>query len=54
MMTRKDSVNTAEILFRVKHAVSQDIHNHLVTEFAEMFKLDNPNFDPQRFYDACK
>jgi hypothetical protein len=54
MMTRKDYIETAEILFRVKHAVDEKIHQHLIAEFSEMFANDNPRFDSQRFADACK
>lgn len=54
MMTRKDYVSTAEILFQVKHAVTPEIHSHLVNEFSQMFAFDNPRFDAQRFADACK
>ena len=54
MMTRKDYIQTAEILWTIRHAVSEDIHNHLITEFQGMFATDNPNFDPIRFYNACK
>lgn len=54
MMTRKDYVSTAEILYSIRHAVPAEIHNHLVQEFSEMFAVDNPRFDPQRFFTACK
>lgn len=54
MMTRKDYVSTSEILFSIKHAVTPEIHSHLINEFAEMFAFDNPRFDRLRFEDACK
>jgi hypothetical protein len=54
MMTRKDYIETAEILFRIKHAVDEKIHQHLISEFSEMFAADNQRFDYQRFADACK
>ena len=54
MMTRKDYVNTADILWSIRYAVTPEIHEHLISEFSSMFKTDNPNFDPQRFIDACK
>lgn len=54
MMTRKDYVSTAEILFSIKHAVTPEIHSHLVDEFAKMFASDNPRFDRSRFEQASK
>jgi hypothetical protein len=54
MMTRKDYVSTAEILFSIKHAVTPEIHSHLVNEFAKMFQVDNPRFDRSRFEQASK
>lgn len=54
MMTRKDYISTANILFAVKHAMSEDVHAHLVQEFAEMFEQDNPRFDASRFARECR
>lgn len=54
MMTRKDYVSTAEILWAIRHAVTPEIHSHLVNEFAEMFANDNPRFDRSRFEQASK
>lgn len=54
MMTRKDYIETAEILFRIKHAVDEKIHQHLISEFSEMFAHDNPRFNSEKFADACK
>ena len=54
MMTRKDYVSTAEILFSIQYAVTPEIHSHLVDEFAKMFSTDNPRFDVVRFRNACK
>lgn len=54
MMTRKDYVSTAEILFSIKHAVTEEIHSHLIENFSEMFATDNPRFDRSRFEKACK
>lgn len=53
MMTRKDYVSTSEILWSVRHAVSNEVHEMLVSDFAEMFATDNPRFDRKRFFDAC-
>jgi hypothetical protein len=54
MMTRKDYVSTAEILWQIRNAVTPEIHSHLVNEFAEMFANDNPRFDQTRFENACR
>ena len=54
MMTRKDYVSTSEILFSIQYAVTPEIHSHLVESFAEMFSVDNPRFDFERFRKACK
>lgn len=54
MMTRKDYVNTADILWAVRYAISPEIQEFLIKEFSSMFKNDNPNFDPMRFENACK
>lgn len=54
MMTRKDYVSTSEILWSIRYAVTPEIHSHLVSEFAEMFAVDNPRFDRTRFENACK
>jgi len=54
MMTRKDYVSTAEILFSIQYAVTPEIHSHLVEEFAIMFATDNPRFDAERFRNACR
>lgn len=54
MMTRKDYISTAEILFAVKYAMPEDTHSLLVQEFSEMFAIDNPRFDSARFANACK
>lgn len=53
MMTRKDYVSTSEILWSIRHAVTPEIHEMLVSDFAEMFATDNPRFDRARFFDAC-
>ena len=54
MMTRKDYVKTAEILFMFQHAMSVDAHQQLIEEFSEMFQNDNPNFSPDIFAKACR
>ena len=54
MMTRKDYVSTADILFSVKHAVTPEIHEHLISQFSEMLANDNERFDAERFKQASK
>jgi hypothetical protein len=54
MMTRKDYIKTAEILFMFQHAMSVDAHQQLVEEFCDMFQNDNPNFDRERFAKAAR
>lgn len=54
MMTRKDYVKTADILFSIKLSVAPEVHQFLIDEFAIMFKKDNERFDTKRFEEACK
>jgi hypothetical protein len=54
MMTRKDYVRTAEILNTFKDEIDKTIFEDLIFNFGEMFAIDNPNFDPARFSQACK
>jgi len=59
MMTRKDYVETANILAGVRDALEslglegEQIFSDLVNEFAEMFKNDNDRFLSGKFFDAC-
>jgi hypothetical protein len=54
MMTRKDYTSTAEILSSYKDLIGDEFTYHdLVEDFAGMFAQDNPNFDPDRFLEAC-
>ena len=53
MMTRKDYVSTAKILQNYALLLGQGDYEDLVDEFAEMFEADNPNFDTNKFFDAC-
>lgn len=54
MMTRKDYTSTAEILSSYKDLIGDEFTYHdLVDDFASMFAQDNPNFDPDRFLEAC-
>jgi len=54
MMTRKDYVATAEILFMFQHALNADAFKMLVDEFSEMFENDNPNFNREVFEKATR
>lgn len=51
-MTRKDYVETANILNAELDENNFILINKLAVSFAEMFESDNPRFDFQRFIDA--
>ena len=53
MMTRKDYIQTANILKAFVDEIPQNTYEDLVQEFAEWFKSDNENFDFARFEKAC-
>ncbi len=52
-MTRKDYIQTANILKEFIDEIPQTTYEDLVNEFAEWFKSDNSNFDFARFESAC-
>ncbi len=52
-MTRKDYIQTANILKEFVNEIPQTTYEDLVNEFAEWFKADNENFDFARFEKAC-
>ena len=53
-MTRKDYVKVATILNDIaKTNMDMVPFEDLVTEFADMFSADNPNFSPVKFELAC-
>ena len=52
-MTRKDYIQTANILKSFVDEIPQTTYEDLVNEFAEWFKADNDNFDFARFEKAC-
>lgn len=52
MMTRKDYVETANILNSIADDVDFLILSDVAEKFSEMFSKDNPRFDHQRFIDA--
>jgi hypothetical protein len=54
MMTRKDYVKVADILSGYSEAMIDHFWwEDLVNDFALMFAEDNPNFNRERFIDAC-
>ena len=52
MMTRKDYIAVAEILNTFKNEIEETIFEDITFNFAEMFAIDNPNFDVTRFENA--
>jgi hypothetical protein len=53
MMTRKDDVETANILNKFADTIDSHTFQDLIFEFSEWFSADNPRFDENRFWDAC-
>jgi hypothetical protein len=60
MMTRKDYIATASILNNYLKRNNSESHPQLVAEFDELvedfiswFEKDNPNFNSEKFWDAC-
>jgi hypothetical protein len=55
MMTRKDYVKVADILSGYQNAmIDQYWFEDLVSDFADFFASDNPNFHRERFIEACE
>jgi hypothetical protein len=52
-MTRKDYIQTANILKSFADEIPQTTYEDLVDTFADWFKADNENFDFARFEKAC-
>lgn len=52
MMTRKDYIQTANILNGMADEIDFLILADIAEKFAEMFANDNERFDHQRFIDA--
>ena len=52
-MTRKDYIQTANILKGFIDEIPQITYEDLVNEFSQWFSSDNPNFDFTRFEKAC-
>jgi hypothetical protein len=53
MMTRKDYVETANILKSFADEIHPEVYEDLVEQFSQWFKSDNENFDFARFEKAC-
>lgn len=52
MMTRKHFQATAEILNYMSNKTHPALFSKVVTDFAEMFAKENPNFDVVKFHEA--
>lgn len=52
MMTRKHFNEIAEILKYASNKTHPALFTKMVTDFAEMFAKENPNFDIVKFHDA--
>ena len=52
-MTRKDYIQTANILKSFIDEIPQTTYEDLVDQFCQWFKSDNSNFDYARFEKAC-
>jgi hypothetical protein len=53
MMTRKDYIETANILNKFANEIESKTFQDLIFEFSEWFASDNPRFDENKFWDAC-
>ena len=53
MMTRKDYIETANILNKFADTIDSHSFQDLVFEFSEWFASDNPRFDENKFWHAC-
>ena len=59
MMTRKDYVKVAEIINSYFDNADQheglvaNVHDFLIEPFIEFFENDNPNFNADKFWEAC-
>ena len=53
MMTRKDYVQTANILKGFVDEIHPQVFEDLVEEFSQYFLADNERFDKARFEKAC-
>jgi hypothetical protein len=53
MMTRKDYVETARILNKYKDSINSNDFIDLIDDFCFWFEQDNPNFNNEKFEEAC-
>ena len=54
MLTKKTYIAISEILSSYKDLIGDEFTYHdLVDDFAAMFAEDNPNFDADKFFNAC-
>ena len=51
-MTRKDYIETAQIIKFGSDKIHPAIFSKMVVDFAMMFAKDNPRFDANKFYSA--
>lgn len=54
MMTRKDYVQTANILASVRPEMNAETYFDLVDLFANYFSSDNERFNREKFEEACE
>lgn len=53
MLTRKDYVTIADILESFSEVIDRLIFEDLVEDIADYCASDNPNFDYEKFRNAC-
>jgi len=53
MMTRKDYVAVAEILKYASNKTHPAVFSKMVNDFALIFAKENPNFNVNKFHEAC-
>ena len=51
--TRRTFIDVSSILNQFENSIDSNVFQDLVFEFSEFFAADNPNFDENRFWDAC-
>jgi hypothetical protein len=53
-MSRKDYIATSDILAGYKNAMIDEYwFEDLVNDFSDFFEKDNPNFNREKFIEAC-
>lgn len=53
-MTRKHYQAFADMFKRIKPISERPTWDNIVIEAADMFAKDNPRFDRNKFYEACR